>query len=356
MNINDECQLSFYEPIADIDKNNRNRILIVKHCITEKIYIKKRLVDFDIEIYKYLQKNPHPNIPKIEFVLEENKELILIEEYINNPNLEVVLEKKCFFDKKEAIYIVNGICNALEMLHSVNPPIIHRDIKLSNIIVTDDGVVKLIDYNASRFYKPYLDKDTVHLGTLGYASPEHFGFTQTDSRSDIYSLGILLNILLTGTYPKEKLPPEGLGKVVKKATEMDPEKRYETIEKFRKEINALNDRDQNPGSKKKFHLPIPGFRSGKLWKMMIAIIMYVIVFRVSYVSFGDIYETLWRNSLSRLAALTMFLTLIAFYTNYFNLRERLPFTSHEKKWVRVLAYGGYTLIIPLLSSLIVAIA
>lgn len=78
-------------------------------------------------------------------------------------------------------------------------------LKPDNIMVSNDGVVKLMDFDIARTYDESKKCDTEHMGTVGYAAPEHFGFGQIDARSDIYSCGVVLNVLLTGKLPEEKL-------------------------------------------------------------------------------------------------------------------------------------------------------
>ena len=74
-------------------------------------------------------------------------------------------------------------------------------------MISNDGTVKLIDFNASRRVTEGKRSDTVNLGTVGYAPPEQYGVAQSDPRSDIYALGVLLNVMLTGRHPSDRLAP-----------------------------------------------------------------------------------------------------------------------------------------------------
>jgi serine/threonine-protein kinase len=103
------------------------------------------------------------------------------------------------------------LCNVLEYLHGRSPPVVFRDLKPGNVMLTPTSEVKLIDFGIARFFKPGQARDTVNLGTPGYAAPEQYGsLSQTDPRSDIYGLGALLHQMVTGHDPTTtpfNLPP-----------------------------------------------------------------------------------------------------------------------------------------------------
>ena len=130
------------------------------------------------------------------------------------------------FTPSEAREILRQLCQALWTLHGMN--IVHRDIKPENIMLEGKRAV-LIDFDAARCYKSGCGTDTQVLGTTGYASPEQYGFSQTDGRTDIYALGVVLNIMLTGQHPSSKLAPGRLGRIVQHCTMMAPEKRYQSV-------------------------------------------------------------------------------------------------------------------------------
>ena len=126
------------------------------------------------------------------------------------------------------------LCQALTILHSNE--IIHRDIKPENIIVTQEGDVKLIDFDISRIGNNNAKKDTVILGTTGFAAPEQYGIAQTDERSDIYSIGILINVMLTGDHPSKKMCKGKWQKIVNKCTKINPDERYQSVKELMKLI------------------------------------------------------------------------------------------------------------------------
>jgi len=95
------------------------------------------------------------------------------------------------------------LCDILEYLHSHQPPIIFRDLKPANIILSSEKKVYVIDFGIARFFKPGKPKDTIALGSPGYAAPEQYGRAQTTPRADIYSLGAILHQMLTGKDPSE---------------------------------------------------------------------------------------------------------------------------------------------------------
>lgn len=110
------------------------------------------------------------------------------------------------------------------MLRSLG--IIHRDIKPENVMINDNGVVKLIDFNAAKLYKSYQVNDTVMIGTTGFAAPEQFGIAQSDERTDIFSLGHSAE----WESPSRRLyPGKRLAHIIGKCTQIAPDKRYSNV-------------------------------------------------------------------------------------------------------------------------------
>lgn len=123
-----------------------------------------------------------------------------------------------------------ALCGLLARLHSLAPPIIHRDVKPENIILSPDGTPRLIDFGIARRYRPEQDTDTVHMGTRTTAAPEQYGFAQSDPRTDLYALGVTLRWMLTGSYAPEALEeadcPDWVKRFLRKAAAFDPADRF----------------------------------------------------------------------------------------------------------------------------------
>jgi serine/threonine protein kinase len=147
----------------------------------------------------------HPNLPKVTDFFTEGGKHYLMMEYIPGQTLDKLMAARgAPFSEPEVAGWALQLCDVLHYLHSQNPPIIFRDLKPGNIMLTPQGQVKLIDFGIARFFKPEKTKDTQALGTPGYFAPEATS-GQTDARSDIYSLCVTLHQLLTGFDPSSRM-------------------------------------------------------------------------------------------------------------------------------------------------------
>ena len=206
---------------------NRQDIILVKLPENDTLYVKKILTTYDVNVYRYLLDHPIAGMPKLYGLFEGDNCLIIIEEYIFGKTLSEILEDRCLAEA-EVIPIAIGLCGILNRLHRSTPPIIHRDIKPSNLMITPNQEVYLIDVNVAKCYKQMQSEDTKLLGTLHYAAPEQFGygFTSSSAQSDIYSLGIMMNVMLTGKLPKEQRAEGKLWTIINKCISLDPSDRY----------------------------------------------------------------------------------------------------------------------------------
>jgi serine/threonine protein kinase len=188
----------------------------------------------------------HPNLPTFSGFFSENQRYFLVMEYIDGQTLEDLLDlNRGPFPERRVLGWARQLCDVLEYLHDQKPPIIFRDIKPGNIMLTRDGQIKLIDFGIARFFRPTGSHDTQLLGTPGFAPPEQYGKAQTDKRSDIYALAMTLFQLLTDTLSETgfglkdirlthpKISPV-VARALEKAAAMDPDDRYNTVAEFRR--------------------------------------------------------------------------------------------------------------------------
>ncbi len=222
-------ELSAYAWIQDL--NDGGNVRIVRHADTGKVYVEKILRQYDSSVYMYLMEHPVPHMPCIEAVYEGRDRLIVIEEYIHAATLADVL-RDARLNMECAAEIAAKICEILDDLHNLPIPIIHRDVKPSNIMYSADGEVYLLDMNASKWYKEDETDDTKYIGTMGYAAPEQagFGLSASSAKTDIYALGILMNVMATGHYPKEEKAPSPLYSVIERCTRLNAEERLSAAE------------------------------------------------------------------------------------------------------------------------------
>lgn len=221
--------ISSYLKVKDIDE--RGHIILVEDADSHCKYIKKYLTTYDKSIYEYLQTHPVAHMPRIDYIAEGSNCLIVIEEYIEGQTVGQLVADGALTEK-QALYIAEKTCAILKVLHALPNPIVHRDIKPSNIIVTGEGEVYLLDMNAAKWYEPDSSDDSRHIGTWHYAAPEQagYGLKASSAKSDIYALGVLMNVMLTGAVPKEQKAPEPYWQVIEKCISLEADARYNAEE------------------------------------------------------------------------------------------------------------------------------
>lgn len=343
MNHEDELRLSFYKEIASV--NERHGIKLVQHIDTGKVYVKKTLTHYDATIFEIIRDGHYPGVPVIKELIESDDSLIVIEDYISGHSLDEILEKRTF-TVSETIKIISDLCDILLPFHSNNPQIVHRDIKDSNVIIDNEGKVYLIDFDASKMVVEGRNRDTDLIGTEEYAAPEQYGFGQSDQRTDIYALGILINRMLTGKVPSESLCDGALSKLVRKATEIDPGNRYQNVQSLKNALISSSDDEidsievevvsNNYSDSSETLLKIlsrlpypirelPGFRSGRLLYFIPAIVWYLLL--ISFGFFGLSKSSNYTPAENRFYDIATFLLLFIptlYLGNYLGIRDRAP--------------------------------
>ncbi len=211
--------------------------------------VQEALESFRFEA-KTLRRLRHPNLPRVYEQFSEDARHYLVMEFIDGETLEHRLgaANGAGLPEAEVLGWARQLCSALSYLHSQRPPIIFRDLKPSNIMVSRAGEIKLIDFGIARVFAPGRTRDTQVLGTPGYAPPEQYGKAQTDARADIYALGATLYQLFSGYDPANTpfaLPPlhtrapnvaPHVQLAIERATKLDRDARYQTVAAFDQDL------------------------------------------------------------------------------------------------------------------------
>ena len=330
MNIQDELILSYYKDIAALSSSNK--IQLVQHIENKQIFVKKTLDVFNFNVYETLKAHPTSGIPRIYELIKNENELIVIEDYISGNSLENILETEGPLPESRVIKYALQLCETVLKLHDSKPPIIHRDIKPANIIITPTDHVVLIDLDAAK--QPSVkDKDTVLLGTMGYAAPEQFGFGSSGVQTDIYAIGMLINTMLTGTFSKQPANSR-LNRVIRKCTELNPSDRYKNTDELLHVLTQFNSTAEHRPQNLMRFLP-PGFRTGNYIHMIIATAYYLFIiclFKDMHFENADGIK----EDLERIGSFLMFLAVPFFTCNYLEIHKKLPLCKSDNSAVKMI--------------------
>lgn len=233
--------------------NRLNKSIAIKDIRKRSYSNNELLINSLIVEANLLKKLDHWALPKIYDIIEGKNGIYVVMDYIEGETLKQKLEREGAIDAESVIDWGKQLADVLSYLHTRKPnPIIYRDMKPDNIMLTPEGKIKLIDFGIAREYKQESTTDTTNLGTKAYAAPEQLAGKQTDPRTDIYSLGVTLYHLVTGKSlsepPYEIRPirewdpslPEGLEHIISKCTEVQPDNRYASCEEVLFDLENIN--------------------------------------------------------------------------------------------------------------------
>lgn len=220
-----------YDLVDVLKSDDKNFVAFVYDKNSKKLCVLKKRNLQSKNIYKILKSMKNPHVPEIYRIFERGGDLFLIEEHIDGDTLENLFTYGLKnFDENFVENILLQLCACLEKIHEKN--IIHRDLTLSNIMLTKNNSVRLIDFGIARIFKPEKISDTEFLGTRGYAAPEQYGLfdlEQSDRRTDIFILGAAMKKLLGDK-------PTYLKKILAKCTNLNPDLRYQNVSEIVRDI------------------------------------------------------------------------------------------------------------------------
>ena len=227
---------SKFEKFITIKNTETSKIFVYKHKESGNLILERISANRNDEVFRLLKKKSHPNLVEVLEVCSDEECLIILEKFIVGKTLLKLIDDGSITPKQACRYTYQ-ICDALSFLHKNG--IIHRDIKPSNVIIDNNGNAVLIDLGIARMISLKEEKDTDTLGTIGYAAPEQFGLSQSIKATDIYSLGVLLNIMITRVHPTINIPQGKISKIIKKATATQISERYQNAEQMKKALKSF---------------------------------------------------------------------------------------------------------------------
>ena len=226
------------------------------------VALKENLLEDDNAIQQFRREATilaglrHPNLPRVtdHFVIEGQGQYLVMD-FIEGEDMKTRLQRVGALPEKEVLLIGIAISDALNYLHTLTPPVLHRDIKPGNIRITSRGEVYLVDFGLAKQVESGQATATGARGlTPGYSPPEQYGTARTDARSDIYALGATLYTALAGFPPEDglavainqtKLTPirqrnpktsQQAAIVIEKALEVNSEDRYQSGNDFKEKL------------------------------------------------------------------------------------------------------------------------
>ena len=210
-----------YSPVSTLSTKNGCKVLRLRNKTNGRDLVLRSFPEH-LDAYETLCGIRCDNLPEIYDAIDVEDGQIVLEEYIDGITVSQVLDGGKY-RYRGAKKVLSGVCHALQVLHDRG--LVHRDVKPENVMIGKTGRVVLIDFNASRRVS-VAQKDTVILGTVGYAAPEQLGITQSDARTDLYAAGVMLNVMLTGFHPSQRIARGKPGRIVRKCTAINPSERY----------------------------------------------------------------------------------------------------------------------------------
>ena len=362
MNFTMEYYLSKYEELSVLSDTKKCRTSLMRNKDTGELVVKKEMGKESFSVYSLLKSIKNKNLIKVLECFRDEDKTIEIEEYVNGKRLDDYFrEKKATLEQVVDVGI--ALCEGLAPMHKLN--LVHRDIQPKNIIITNEGSLKIIDFDISRKENENATHDTTLLGTVGYAAPEQYGFAQTTNRSDIYSIGGVL---------KELSSFSELDKIIAKCMEMDPANRYENVEQLKNELEKIkgqaerkdngfgsgsyNDMEfgteNNNGESdelpkitlKYFIKTIPGFRRGNFIFMIIAIMMYGMILYAPYSVFIEYkYNTQLQRVIGGIFYMLGCIIPYMYFANIGDIARRLPPRQFNSRLSRILYQIGVGLLL-----------
>ena len=235
--------LARYEPLECLSRRADSETLYVRDRVSGGFAVAKYYAGAALPSGRaeggILRSLRHDGLPRFLGEYGDGAGLCVVREYVPGATL-AERQEEAPLTEAEALSVLLRLCDILTYLHTRPRPVLHRDLKPQNIVLTGDGTVKLIDFGAARVTSDGAAADTVVCGTRAFAPPEQYGFAQTDCRADLYSLGVVMGYLLTGrTEPAaaaSAIRNRRLARIYRRCTAFSPRERYPSAARLKAEL------------------------------------------------------------------------------------------------------------------------
>ena len=199
---------------------------------------------------KILKDLNHLGIRRIVDVFYENNNVYMVQDYVEGQTLKEYVRVNGRLQIEKICHITLELCDIIGYLHNLEPAIIYRDVKPSNIMISPSGKVVLIDFGISKVYKSDAENDTVCAVSNGYAAPEQYGLGKCCTRTDIYGIGMLIYFMLKGENPSTGIEPlldekyhagidDNLKRIIQSCVRIEMSDRYSSVGVLKKEVLGL---------------------------------------------------------------------------------------------------------------------
>lgn len=383
MTLEEESRLSFYRELTVLDE--KKNIVLVQDIRNSELCVKKTLDIYSRDVYEQLASVRIEGVPAVKECVADDGKLIVVEEYVQGRSLKQVLDEQGLLNEEQAYDIAVQLADVLVRLHQLEPAIVHREIKPSNIIIEKNGHVNLIDFNAARHVNADKNEDTRMLGTVYFAAPEQFGFGQSDERTDIYGLGATINYIMTGDKPGAGIAECRFSDILKKCLMVDAKDRYQSAAELRGVLDMLNysivqdnrkkaetafGKDNTVSvvrtyrnirdtivkmyrkyQKRNYDIDtswrrylLPGFRRLNVVYCLIALVWYAVIVWLT-ISFAvtdsktGIPVTGGELTMYKIAVFVLFMGMTMWFGNYLNIRRKLPGMKKINVLSTILTFG-----------------
>ena len=326
-------RLDLFEDICTLSETEEKTVQLVKNCLDQKFYIKKIMRDCaELQIYRQLMQHPHPGIPMLYEATRRGETCILVEEFINGTTLEYVLSERSL-DDAAIHHIMQQLLSAVEHLHSLQPPVIHRDIKPGNIMVLEHLEIRLIDFEIARVFKQDKNRDTRVMGSAGYASPEQYGFHQSDCRSDIYAIGAVLKTMVQKDVTAKDIHSP-FQHIIETCMQLDPDKRYQSVGELQKALGYCEEKSLPHASVSVLLSQLPGIRRDSAAKRLLFLAYYGLCIILGASMTVTPPPPPYSLICQRIAFGLCLAIIPAITVNAGNVRELLPLQDHGRASIR----------------------